>query len=85
MEHAPDLPVQALDHANGYLMAAAVVRGLTRRLTTDCGCEARTSLVTTPSVPLRGYTVPQLRPNICSFRSHSRPSLVDEDQHEKLI
>ena len=38
------LPVQALDHATGYLMAAAVVRGLTRRLTTDCGWAARTSL-----------------------------------------
>jgi hypothetical protein len=38
------LPVQALDHATGYLMAAAVVRGLTRRITTGRGCEARTSL-----------------------------------------
>ena len=38
------LPVQALDHATGYLMAAAVVRALTRRRTTGRGCEARTSL-----------------------------------------
>ena len=38
------LPVQALDHATGYLMAAAVVRGLTTRLARGRGCEARTSL-----------------------------------------
>lgn len=38
------LPVQALDHATGYLMAAAVVRGLTRRRLTRGGCVARTSL-----------------------------------------
>jgi crotonobetainyl-CoA:carnitine CoA-transferase CaiB-like acyl-CoA transferase len=38
------LPVQALDHATGYLMAAGAVLGLLRRLETGCGCEARTSL-----------------------------------------
>jgi len=41
------LPVQALDHATGYLMAAAVVRGLQRRLATGTGFEARTSLART--------------------------------------
>ncbi len=38
------LPVQALDHATGYLLAAAVVRGLTRRLTHGAGSTMRTSL-----------------------------------------
>lgn len=38
------LPVQALDHATGYVMAAAVIRGLTRRLVTGEGTIARTSL-----------------------------------------
>lgn len=38
------LPVQALDHATGYLMAAAVVRGISRRLKDGSGLEARTSL-----------------------------------------
>jgi hypothetical protein len=38
------LPVQALDHATGYLMAAAVVRGLTNRITRGQGFEGRTSL-----------------------------------------
>jgi crotonobetainyl-CoA:carnitine CoA-transferase CaiB-like acyl-CoA transferase len=36
------LPVQALDHATGYLVAAAVVRGLTTRLAT--GADARREL-----------------------------------------
>lgn len=38
------LPVQALDHATGYLLAASALRGLTTRLTTGAGLEARTSL-----------------------------------------
>jgi hypothetical protein len=41
------LPVQALDHATGYLMAAAVVRGLNHRMTTGRGFEARASLART--------------------------------------
>ena len=38
------LPVQALDHAAGYFMAATAIRGLTRRVTAGVGSEARTSL-----------------------------------------
>lgn len=38
------LPVQALDVAIGHVMAAAAIRGLTRRLTTGRGSSARTSL-----------------------------------------
>jgi crotonobetainyl-CoA:carnitine CoA-transferase CaiB-like acyl-CoA transferase len=38
------LPVQALDQAAGYLMAAAVIRGLATRCETGAGCTARTSL-----------------------------------------
>lgn len=41
------LPVQALDHATGYLMAAAAIRGLTRRLTSNLGTTARASLART--------------------------------------
>ncbi|TNC15009.1 acyl-CoA transferase [Methylobacterium terricola] len=41
------LPVQALDHATGYVMAAAVLRGLTRRLATGRGSAARTALART--------------------------------------
>ena len=38
------LPVQALDQSVGYFMAAAAIRGLTDRLKTGAGCQARTSL-----------------------------------------
>jgi len=38
------LPVQALDHSAGYLLATAAIRGLTNRLKTGAGFEARTSL-----------------------------------------
>ncbi len=41
------LPVQALDHATGYLMAAAVIRGLMHRLGNGRGFEARASLART--------------------------------------
>lgn len=48
------LPVQALDHATGYLMAAATIRGLTERLTTSCGYQARLSLARTASLLIDG-------------------------------
>jgi crotonobetainyl-CoA:carnitine CoA-transferase CaiB-like acyl-CoA transferase len=44
------LPVQALDHATGYIMAAAAVRGLTRRLTDGVGSGTRTSLARTAAL-----------------------------------
>lgn len=44
------LPVQALDHATGYLMAAAVVRGLSRRSSHGEGATARLSLARTAAL-----------------------------------
>ena len=41
------LPVQALDHVTGYLMAAAVIQGLAQRVTTHQGSETRLSLART--------------------------------------
>lgn len=38
------LPVQALDHATGYLMAACALAGLAQRVRTDTGSRWRTSL-----------------------------------------
>lgn len=38
------LPVQALDHATGYLMAAAVLKGLLQRIENGAGYRARLSL-----------------------------------------
>jgi hypothetical protein len=48
------LPVQALDQATGYLMAAAVVRGLTGRLLTGSGLQARASLARTAAFLMHG-------------------------------
>jgi len=44
------LPVQALDHATGYIMSAAVLRGLTGRLATGRGSTVRTSLAGTAAL-----------------------------------
>lgn len=44
------LPVQALDHATGYLLAAAVGRALTRRLTRSATSRIRASLAGTANL-----------------------------------
>lgn len=44
------LPVQALDHATGYMMAAAVLRLLARRLSDGAGGAARLSLARTAAL-----------------------------------
>jgi hypothetical protein len=44
------LPVQALDHATGYLLAAAALRGLTERLTAGAGSAVRLSLARTAAL-----------------------------------
>ncbi|OBU88119.1 CoA transferase [Chromobacterium subtsugae] len=41
------LPNQALDHATGYLLAAAAIRGLSGRLASGEGCSAQASLART--------------------------------------
>jgi hypothetical protein len=46
-EKPAPLPVQALDHATGYLMAAAAICGIVRRLIHGNGTEARLSLART--------------------------------------
>ena len=43
-DHPTPLPVQALDHAAGWIMAAAALRGLAERRMTGRGWTARTSL-----------------------------------------
>jgi CoA-transferase family III len=48
------LPVQALDHAAGYLVAAAVVRGLRTRLLCGRGSTARLSLARIAAVLIDG-------------------------------
>jgi crotonobetainyl-CoA:carnitine CoA-transferase CaiB-like acyl-CoA transferase len=55
------LPVQALDHATGYLIAAAVGRALTRRLTDSVVTRVRASLIGTASL-LWSLPRPESRP-----------------------
>lgn len=54
------LPVQALDHATGYLLAAAVLRGLAQRLETGAGSQTRASLARTAAF-LMQHSPPRLR------------------------
>jgi CoA-transferase family III len=59
------LPVQALDHATGYLMAAAAIRGVKCRLTQGNGTHACLSLARTAMVLIdqqRNPTEPQPAP-----------------------
>ncbi|MCZ2495819.1 acyl-CoA transferase [Xylophilus sp. Kf1] len=55
------LPVQALDHGTGYLVAAAAVRGLTERLKTGQGSRSRLSLARTAE-SLMGLDAPHDTP-----------------------
>jgi hypothetical protein len=43
-----------LDHATGYLIAAAAIRGLTERLKTSKGCTARLSLARSAALLIDG-------------------------------
>lgn len=52
------LPVQALDQATGYFIAAAALRGLTERLKNGTGMRARLSLARTGKLLLDQGTVP---------------------------
>jgi hypothetical protein len=53
------LPVQALDHATGYMLAAAAIRGLEHRFTTGSGYRARMSLARTAQLLVEGSKGPQ--------------------------
>lgn len=54
LDHPKPLPVQAIDHATGYLMATAAIRGLAQRLATGAGCEVRASLARTAHLLVAG-------------------------------
>jgi crotonobetainyl-CoA:carnitine CoA-transferase CaiB-like acyl-CoA transferase len=57
------LPVQALDHATGYLAAAAALEGLRRRRETGGGSTAKLSLARTAlALPLGGETANRVEP-----------------------
>ena len=96
LERKPDgtpgaLPVQALDHATGYLLAAAVLRAVTRRAAEGGGWTAELSLAqtaawllrqplapTAPEVPRRALTSPAHtadRPTPLGLLHHALPPL----------
>ena len=56
-EHPVPLPVQALDHATGYLMAAEAIRALAEHLEYGCGTRARLSLARTAKLLIERGTV----------------------------
>ena len=60
-DHPVPLPVQALDHATGYLVAAAVGRALSRRLTESVVTRIHASLIGTASL-LWSLPRPQAQP-----------------------
>ena len=65
------LPVQALDHATGYMLATAVIRGLTRRVTHGGGSSVRASLARTAAMlnelsPPRARSIQPLREELLS-------------------
>jgi len=59
LERPQPLPVQALDHATGYLMACAAVRGLTQRLSTGEVGTVRASLARTAQLLIEGGQTPE--------------------------
>ncbi|MCR4541575.1 CoA transferase [Pseudomonas sp. 18.1.10] len=52
------LPLQALDHATGYLMAASAIQALSERLNTGRGGSARLSLARTAALLVEAGQVP---------------------------
>lgn len=59
------LPVQALDHAQGYLLAASALRGLTHRATLGGGWRSRSSLARVAALLLQhpgDFDAPPLAP-----------------------
>ncbi len=67
------LPVQALDHATGYLMAAAVLAGLAGRLRDGRGTRARLSLARTAAELEHAHSLP---PRLRQPRADRRRILV---------
>jgi hypothetical protein len=68
-EKPTPLPVQALDHATGYLAAAAALEGLRRRRETGRGSIARLSLARTARELPAGSATPLVEPVETSRRS----------------
>lgn len=69
------LPVQALDHATGYLMAAEAIRALTERLRSGQGCQARLSLARTAKLLVERGTVEEDLPLAAETKADLEPQI----------
>lgn len=69
------LPVQALDHATGYLMAAEAIRALTERLRSGQGCQARLSLARTAKLLVERGTVEEDLPLAAETEADLEPHI----------
>jgi hypothetical protein len=81
------LPVQALDHATGYLMAATAIRGVTVRLTRGNGSTARLSLARTAKLVFDHPANPQEPPFARETDSDRSPQieLTDWGKAQRLV
>src|SRR6266851_1479973 len=81
------LPVQALDHATGYLMAAVAIRGLTRRMAQGNGTEARLSLARTAKMLIDAGTAGSVDPLAAETAADLSPEIeaTDWGQAQRLI
>ncbi len=86
------LPVQALDHATGYLMAAAALTGLHRRRTDATGSRARLSLARTaallvdrtgPALPREPLAEPGVDPTVETTDVGPRPPRPPADRDRR--
>jgi hypothetical protein len=73
------LPVQALDHATGYLMAAAAIFGLIRRLQRSCGNSTRLSLARTAALLIDGPRRDADEEAVCAGNSDWSATLEQTD------
>ncbi len=71
------LPLQALDHATGYLMAASAIQALSERLNTGRGGSARLSLARTAALLVEAGQVPQ-EPALRAEQASDQGLLVEQ-------
>ena len=77
-QHPLPLPGQALDHATGYLLAAAAIRGLTRQVMDGKGVEVRASLARTAALLTRYPVENGLTAQIESEQSDDFAPVIEE-------
>lgn len=78
LDRPKPLPVQAIDHATGYLMATAAIRGLAQRLAIGAGCEVRASLARTAHLLVAG-AAPQGNASMLAPETAADLAAVAED------